>query len=69
MKNAFLNLAVPCLQLTEPGAALVTKIHDKLKVTLWDRWDIKLGKDISIKKLFEYLEKTYEIKPNNVMFG
>lgn len=40
MKNAFLNLAVPILQLTEPGAAQKTKLHEELSVTLWDQWEI-----------------------------
>lgn len=37
MKNGFLNLAVPMLQLTEPGAAAKIKLHETLSVTLWDR--------------------------------
>lgn len=36
MKNAFLNLAVPLLQLTEPGPMPVFKIHEKLSVNLWN---------------------------------
>lgn len=48
MKNAFLNLAVPILQLGEPGAAPKVQLHKDLVVTLWDRWDVKLGNKITI---------------------
>jgi len=49
MKNAFLNLAVPILQLTEPGDAPKLKLHEELTVNLWDTWEVKLGKDITLK--------------------
>lgn len=53
MKNAFLNLAVPILQLTEPGDAAKVKLHEDLSVNLWDRWEVKEGKNLSLKDLFE----------------
>lgn len=36
IKNAFLNLAVGMLQLTEPGPPNKVKLHEDLTVTLWD---------------------------------
>jgi hypothetical protein len=49
MKNAFLNLAVPLLQLTEPGNTPKFKIKEGLEglykfklVTIWDVWQIKV---------------------------
>lgn len=48
IKNGFLNLAVPILQLTEPGPAPKIKLHDKLTVTLWDIWEVSLGESITL---------------------
>lgn len=69
MKNAFLNLAVPILQLTEPGTVPKIKLTEGLTVTLWDRWEVKLGASASLKDVFEYLEKTYKLKPKDVFHG
>lgn len=41
MKNAFLNIAIPILSLTEPGPPQKIKLSEKVTVTLWDRWDIE----------------------------
>jgi ubiquitin-activating enzyme E1 len=37
-KNCFLNLAIPCMTLSEPGPAVKHKITDSLSVTVWDQW-------------------------------
>lgn len=44
MKNAFINLATPYIQLTEPATAPKTKLHEDLIVNLWDRWDHVLNR-------------------------
>ena len=54
MKNAFVNIAIPYVQLTEPGGAPTIKVNETVSVTLWDRWDVN-GKDLTIEKLFEHL--------------
>jgi len=69
MKNAFLSLAVPIMALSEPATAPVTKLTDKLSVNLWDRWDVNLPRDATLKDLFDYIEKTYELLPKDVTFG
>jgi hypothetical protein len=38
-KSAFLNLAVPLLQFSEPAPAPKIALPSGLTVTLWDRWD------------------------------
>jgi hypothetical protein len=38
MKNSYLNLAIPSIQMSEPGEVLKKKITEKLIVNLWDRW-------------------------------
>lgn len=52
MKNGFINLAVPMVQLTEPMKAESIKLNEEVNVTLWDRWDVKLGKEITLQILF-----------------
>jgi len=69
MKNAFLNLAVPTMQLGEPGTAPKIKLHETLEVNLWDRWEIKEGADLTLKQLFEKLEEAYKLIPKDLMSG
>jgi len=69
MKNAFLSLAVPILALSEPGSAPTTKLTEKLTVNIWDRWDVSLPRNATLKDLFTELENTYELKPKDVTFG
>jgi len=57
------------LQLSEPGAAQKVKLHENLSVTLWDRWDVKKGKDLTLSQLFQHLTDTYKLKPCDVICG
>lgn len=70
MKNAFLNLAVPILQLSEPGGAPKIQLHKELEVNIWDRWDIRFdsSKQINIKNVFEYLSSTYKMIPKDIIY-
>lgn len=54
MKNAFVNIAIPYVQLTEPGGAPIIKLNESVSVTLWDSWEVK-GKDLTIEELFAKL--------------
>ncbi len=56
-RNIFLNLALPSMTASEPGEAEVTELREGLKVTLWDRWEVK-GKS-TLGEMLEYLEATY----------
>ena len=47
-RNAFLNLAVPIMQASEPGDVLKTKFTDKIETTLWDRWELT-EKNLTLK--------------------
>jgi len=69
MKNAFLSLAVPILALSEPGTAPTTKLTEKLTVNIWDRWDVNLPRNATLKDLFTELENTYDLKPKDVTYG
>eukprot|EP01016_Furgasonia_blochmanni_P011543 TRINITY_DN1524_c0_g1_i1.p1 TRINITY_DN1524_c0_g1~~TRINITY_DN1524_c0_g1_i1.p1 ORF type:complete len:350 (-),score=83.41 TRINITY_DN1524_c0_g1_i1:219-1220(-) len=70
-RNAFLSLAVPILALSEPGPAPITKLTEELKVTIWDRWEIKhsKGRSVSLKEVFTDLQETYKLFPKDVMCG
>lgn len=60
MRNCFLNLAVPIMQASEPGDVAKVKLTDDLEATLWDRWDIKEGKNMKLKQLISYIEEKYK---------
>ncbi|CAD8118277.1 unnamed protein product [Paramecium sonneborni] len=66
MKNGFINLAVPIVQLTEPMKAETIKLNEEVNVTLWDRWEVRLGKEITLQSLFQNLKQTYHLEPINV---
>ena len=69
-RNSFLNLAIPLLQSSEPGACVKNNIREGLTTTLWDRWEIKLPKDqCTIKNLFDILKVKYLLFPRDIIKG
>eukprot|EP01022_Parablepharisma_sp_SALTPOND_P020985 TRINITY_DN395_c0_g1_i1.p1 TRINITY_DN395_c0_g1~~TRINITY_DN395_c0_g1_i1.p1 ORF type:complete len:5656 (-),score=802.26 TRINITY_DN395_c0_g1_i1:1614-18581(-) len=70
-RNAFVNLALPYMNLSEPGPAKVTQLTEELKVTIWDRWDVKLpsGFGTSFGELLDILKATYKLEPRDVFKG
>ena len=69
-RNSFLNLAIPLLQSSEPGACAKNKIREGLTTTLWDRWEINLAQDqCTIKNLFEILRTKYLLFPKDIFKG
>ncbi len=69
MRNAYLNLAVPSLQMSEPGEVAKKKLTDKLTVNLWDRWVVPLGEKSTFADLYAHLCKKYELVPAGVLQG
>lgn len=69
MRNSFINLAVPIIQLSEPGEVSKIKLHDDLTITVWDRWDVPCPRSITIERLFSILEDKYKLKPKDVILG
>jgi len=59
-RNIFLNLAVPIMQASEPGDVIKTKLVEGLEVTLWDRWEIQKGKDMTLQDIISHIEQTYQ---------
>ena len=70
-RNVFVNLALPLFNFTQPGSPQITKLTDNLKVTIWDRWDVKLAKgdEATFGELIDTLRKTYSLEPKNVFKG
>jgi hypothetical protein len=69
MRNAFINLAVPILQLSEPGEVEKIKLTEETIVTVWDRWDIPCIKNITVEQLFKTLEDKFKLKPRDLIYG
>ena len=74
-KNAFLNLAIPYCQLSEPGPVPKNKITDKLETTIWDRWEVDLLsinsqiQSINLQNIFQFLLQKYNLQPVDVFDG
>lgn len=68
-RNAFLNLAAPFYQSSEPGDLAKTKLVEGLEVTLWDTWTVN-GKGLSLQKVIEAVEAKYAgLEVRDVMHG
>ncbi len=61
MRNAFINLAVPLLQLGEPGEVEKIKVHDNLETTLWERWEVSTKKESTLRDLISQIESKYGV--------
>ena len=67
-RNYYLNLALPLIQASEPGAVQKVKINEETEVDLWSRWDI-FKKDITLQQLFDHIKDTYKLQVKDVMKG
>ena len=70
-RNAFVNLALPYIGLSQPGAPKEIKLTEELKMTVWDRWDLKLPKGIATTfgEMMETLKSIYKLEPLDVLKG
>jgi hypothetical protein len=57
MRNAYLNLAVPSLQMSEPGELQKKVLKEGLSVTLWDKWELQCSEDITFGEVYDRLKK------------
>jgi len=58
-RNAFLNLAVPIMQASEPGDVQKIKLTDKIETSLWDRWEVN-AKGLSLRAVMAKVEELHE---------
>ena len=72
-RNTFLNLAIPIMQNSEPGAVIKNKIIDNLYSNIWDIWEVNINKDVKkencIQFLFDELIAKYKIYPKDIFLG
>jgi len=68
-RNIFLSLAVPIMQASEPADAQVMKLAEGVEVTLWDRWEVKKGPDVTLGELISHIEENYKLHVRDVMKG
>lgn len=58
------------MQASEPADVLKTKLTENIEVTLWDRWEVKKGKNIKLHEVIKYIEETYKgLEVRDVMKG
>lgn len=69
MRNAYLNLAVPSIQMSEPGEVKKVKITEKLTVTLWDRWELECTQQTTFGEVYKALHEKYDLYAKGVLQG
>jgi len=68
-KNAWMNLALPLVMLSEPQPCPVTKIKDDLSITLWTkRWEIRKG-NLTLGQVLFHFKKEYGLDVTGVFYG
>jgi len=62
-KNAFMNLALPFMMLSEPGAPERQQLTKDVFLTVWDRWEVKGYKEMTLADFFKEIEAKFGVKP------
>eukprot|EP01064_Diplonema_japonicum_P010025 TRINITY_DN173_c0_g1_i2.p1 TRINITY_DN173_c0_g1~~TRINITY_DN173_c0_g1_i2.p1 ORF type:complete len:1033 (+),score=317.78 TRINITY_DN173_c0_g1_i2:35-3133(+) len=70
--NSFLNLAIPFLIASDPATPAEVKYGpaDKPKTwTLWDRFDVDEGRDITLQEFIDWFEEKHELEISMISAG
>mmetsp|Transcript_28340 Transcript_28340/g.71145 ORF Transcript_28340/g.71145 Transcript_28340/m.71145 type:complete len:1022 (+) Transcript_28340:194-3259(+) len=65
-KNLFLNLALPAMQLSEPGAVTKEKVVGDVYCTVWDRWEVSAGPNPTLQDVIDDLEEKHNVEVDAV---
>jgi len=68
-KNGFCNLALPFFGFSEPIAAPATKVPGGREWTLWDRFDIDEGRDVTLKEFLALMQERYGLEISMLSCG
>lgn len=69
LRNAFINLAVPSLALSEPGAVIKQAFAAGASFTVWDRWSIRASEAGTLQQFIEHFATRYQVSVTGVFFG
>jgi len=68
-KNAWMNLGLPIVMLTEPQECPETRIKDNVIITLWTkRWEVKKG-NLPLGQFLFHFKKEYGLNVAGVFYG
>lgn len=65
-KNAWMNLALPNLLLSEPQEVEKTKVSDTVSISIWDRWEVNQG-DMALGQFINYFKRQYKLIPTAII--
>ena len=68
-RNWFVNLALPSLVSSEPGACERKRIHEGLELSFWDRWDVHGTDAMTIGELLVHFEERYKLRIYSILCG
>lgn len=68
-KNGFANLALPFFAFSEPLKAPTTEMGQGRKWTLWDRFDINEGRDISLEEFLKLFKERFGLEISMISCG
>ncbi|PIK61135.1 putative ubiquitin-like modifier-activating enzyme 6-like [Apostichopus japonicus] len=68
-RNAFLNLALPTVMVSEPAPANKIRIKDEMYFTDWDRWEVHGPAGYKMQDFVQYFKDKYKLTVSLVVQG